>query len=332
MDPDINSTRVQTWNVTIEREIGSTWQGSVSYLGGYTDRMWGAEHLNPGVFMGLGPCTLNGVSYATCTTDANLNQRRLLSQENPVLGQGLGSLSQVADVGTQTYRALRLSVRRRAASGVSLSGNYTVSHCETDTDVSGGWIQFNGGYLKPNDPSFDRGNCPRNLRAIANISLGAQTPQFANAALRAVASNWRVSGILNARSGSWHTVTTNLDTAAIGIASQRVNQVIENAYGDRTLSNYLNRAAFSQPVPGTLGDHRNFSIEGPGYWTVDLALSRLVNFAARQGLEFRIEAFNLFNNLNWGNPQTNFNSANFGRITAIGGNPRIMQFGVKYGF
>ena len=38
------------------------------------------------------------------------------------------------------------------------------------------------------------------------------------------------------------------------------------------------------------------------------------------------------NHMNWANPTTNFNSHNFGRITAITGNMRIIQFGVKYGF
>lgn len=42
--------------------------------------------------------------------------------------------------------------------------------------------------------------------------------------------------------------------------------------------------------------------------------------------------FNLVNSFNWGNPQTNFNSGQFGRITDQAGNPRIMQFGIKYGF
>ena len=89
MDPNNNSTRAQTWNATIERQFGSNWQGSVSYLGSYLDRLWGGVHQNPGVFMGLGACTLNGVSHAVCTTDANLNQRRVLYQMNPVLGAGL---------------------------------------------------------------------------------------------------------------------------------------------------------------------------------------------------------------------------------------------------
>jgi hypothetical protein len=238
-----------------------------------------------------------------------------------------------ADVGTQVYRGLKLSFRRRAASGVSLSGNYTLSHCEADTEVSGGWIGFTSGYLKPDDPSFDRGNCSENQRHIANFSVGVQTPRFTNAALRVVASDWRLSGILNTRSGSWLTVTTGRDIAGTGISGQRVNQVLENPYGDKSLTNYLNPAAFAYPAAGTWGDHRKNSIDGPGFWTVDLALSRLVSVAAgRHTLELRLETFNLFNNFNWGNPATNVDAGTFGRITTQAGDPRIMQFGVKYGF
>jgi hypothetical protein len=215
---------------------------------------------------------------------------------------------------------------------LNFNGNYTLSHCESDTDVSGNWIQYDAGYLKPDDPSFDRGNCLRNVSQIANVSLGVETPRFANVALRSLASNWRIAGILNARSGNWLTATTNLDTAGIGLVGQRVNQLLENPYGDKSVTNYLNRSAFAQPAPGTLGDHRSNSIEGPGYWTIDVALSRFVNFAASQRVEIRLEAFNLLNHLNLGSPQTNFNSAAFGRITAITGAPRVMQVGFKYEF
>jgi hypothetical protein len=76
IDPDINSTRVQSWNVTFERQIGSAWQASVSYLGSYADRMWGQAHINPSNFMGTGPCTIAGVSYPSCTVSANTDRRR----------------------------------------------------------------------------------------------------------------------------------------------------------------------------------------------------------------------------------------------------------------
>jgi hypothetical protein len=334
IDPEINSTRAQTWNVTVERQFLADWQASVSYLGSYTDRLWGGVQMNPGVFMGLGPCTIHGVSYNPCTQDANLNQRRVLYLENPEAGRGLSYVTRLADVGEQVYRGMMLSVRRRAASGLSLNANYTLSHCEADTYVSGGWQQFEEGYQKPDDPSFDRGNCVQNRRQVANVSVSAATPQFSNAALRILASDWRVAGILGARSGSWLTVTTNRDIAGTGILGQRVNQLGDDVYGERTLAAYLDRTAFALPDPGTFGNHRNNSIEGPGYWTTDVALSRLINFADRQSVELRVEVFNLLNNINWGNPTTNFNSSNFGRITSMStsGGPRVMQFGIKYGF
>jgi hypothetical protein len=65
---------------------------------------------------------------------------------------------------------------------------------------------------------------------------------------------------------------------------------------------------------------------------VDLALSRAFSFAGAQTFEIRIESFNLLNNFNWGNPTSNLTSAQFGRIRSLAGSPRIMQFGVKYGF
>ena len=332
IDPDINSTRVQSWNVTLERQIGAAWQGSVSYLGSYADRMWGQSHINPANFMGLGPCTIAGVSYPSCTVASNVDRRRTLYLQNPDAGQWLGPVVRYVDVGKQNYRGLKLSFGRRAANGLSLATNYTLSHCVSDTDVSGGFSQFTGGYTKPNDASFDEGNCSQSRRHIANLSVGAQTPRFGNAALRAVASDWRASGILSARSGSWLTVTTARDIAGTGITPQRVNQVNGNPYGDQSLNNYLSAAAFAYPAAGEYGNHRNNSIEGPGFWTVDVALSRLVPLAPTRQLELRLEVFNLFNNFNWGVPVTNLDAGTFGRITASAGDPRIMQFGIKYGF
>jgi hypothetical protein len=332
IDPDVNSPRVQTWNVTLEQQLGPAWGVTASYLGSHSDRLWGAVARNPGVFMGLGPCTLkNGVSYPICTTNANLDVRRALYQKNPVEGQLLGSIDHTEAVGIQNYRALRVAVRRRAASGVSVSGNYTLSHCVGNvTPVSSN--QFSSGFLKPDDPSFDEGNCEQSRTHIANVTVGAQTPKFANTSLAAIASGWRISGIVNARSGDWLSITTSQDIAGIGITGQRVNQLSDHVYGDNTLARYLDRAAFAFPDPGTLGNSRANSLKGPGFWSVDMGVSRLLSVAQNHTLEFRVEAFNLLNNFNWGNPTTNFDSGQFGRINAMAGDPRIMQFAVKYEF
>jgi hypothetical protein len=74
------------------------------------------------------------------------------------------------------------------------------------------------------------------------------------------------------------------------------------------------------------------SIKGPGFWKIDMALSRLFSFTTSQNLEVRLEAFNLLNNFNWGNPTTSFASGRFGQIQSAAGDQRILQFGVKYAF
>ena len=127
-------------------------------------------------------------------------------------------------------------------------------------------------------------------------------------------------------------MTTARDIAGNGIINQRLNQVSDDVYGDKSLTNYFNLAAFAYPAAGTFGDHVRNSIEGPGFWSVDLALSRLVRLPSEQTLEMRMESFNLLNHMNWAAPTTNYDSRNFGRITAINGSMRIIQFGVKYGF
>src|SRR5207247_9457797 len=69
MNPHINSPRVQNWNVTVQRQLGTDWGVAVSYLGNYSDRLWSQTAINPGLFMGLGACTLrDGRFYPVCST------------------------------------------------------------------------------------------------------------------------------------------------------------------------------------------------------------------------------------------------------------------------
>jgi hypothetical protein len=342
-DPAINSPRVQSWNVTLERQIGIDWGVAASYLGSYTDRLWMQVQLNPAVFLGTAPCVLGGVAYPVCSTAANVNQRRTLTLagDNPASAALIGNLDLHTSIGDQNYRGLRLSVRRRSTAGISLSANYTISRCYGD-NTTGGFPQLAQGPTNPDDLDADRGYCDQDRTHISNLNVGYQTPELGNAVLRAVASNWRLSGIFNARSGQWLTVTTGTDRALNGqrFQEQRVNQVSDDVYGAKTLNAYLNRAAFAQPALGTFGNLRRNSIKGPAFWTIDLALSKLIAFGTAQTLELRAEAFNLLNHFNWGNPGTNLNAGTFGRIQSLAGTPpngvfgtpRILQFGVKYGF
>ncbi len=333
MDPGINSPRIQSWNVTVEQQIGLQWGVAASYLGSHSDRLWAQVALNPGIYMGPGPCTIRGVSYPVCSTNANLNQRRLLNEVNPRDAAFIGALDLNTDVGYQNYSGLKLSAQRRSAGGLSLNGNYTWSVCK-GTPTAETFNQQSAGYLKPDDPSFDAGYCNQDRTHLATLTMGYETPEVGPAALRAIASHWRVSGIVSARSGSRLNIITGQDNAFTGLANQRPNKVSDDFYR-KTLTNWFNPAAFANPAPGTLGSLERNAAVGPSYWATDLALSKLVQIGGTQRVELRLEAFNLFNQFNWGDPvatNRNFNAGTFGRITTQAGTPRIMQFGIKYDF
>ena len=242
----------------------------------------------------------------------------------------IGVLDMHTDVGTQSYRGLKVSGQRRGGAGLTLNGNYTLSRC-FGTATPGSFPQLSTGFTKPNDPNFDRGHCVQDRTHIVNFTMGYETPTL-KGAVGALASHWRVSGILNANSGAWLNIITGQDNAGNGINNQRPNKVSDDVYGAKTLGAFLNRAAFSQPALGTFGNLAYRAIEGPGYWDISMAVSRILNMGGMRTLELRMEAFNLTNNFNWGDPATNINLGTFGRITTMAGTPRIMQFGIKYGF
>jgi hypothetical protein len=224
---------------------------------------------------------------------------------------------------------------------VSLNANYTLSKCE-GTPTTNAFNQTSAGYTNPDDPDVDAGYCDQDRKHLGTVNMGYQTPEIGSGVVRALASNWRLSGILSARSGDRINVTSGVDRAFNGISAQRPDQVSDDIYGagkdasdlepGQQINDYLNRTAFALPAAGAVGNAtRNIAV-GPKYWQVDLAISKLVSSVGTQRLELRLETFNLFNTFNWGNPAANLNAANFGRITTQAGAPRILQFGVKYDF
>ena len=331
MDPDINSPRVQQWNATVEQQLGGSWAVSASYLGSYSDRLWAQTALNPGIYMGMGPCTIQGVSYTVCTANSNLNQRRKLYQINPVEAGKIGALDLNSDVGFQKYRGLKLSAQRRGT-GITVNGSYTLSRCWGTTTTTA-FNQTSTGYTNPDDPAFDAGYCDQDRRHLGALTAGYETPEAGTGVVRALASHWRVTGILNARSGNRLNITSGVDQAFSGINQQRPDKVSDDFYASEpTLTNYFNRAAFARPAPGVLGNLTRNAVVGPAYWAIDMALSRTITLGGTRRVELRLESFNVLNHFNWGDPTTNFNSGQFGRITTQAGTPRILQFGIKYDF
>jgi hypothetical protein len=294
--------------------------------------------------MGLGPCTIAGVSYTTCSTTANENQRRPLYLQNPAQGKYYGAIDQLEPGGTAGYNALLLSLQHRFSSHFTVLANYTYSHCITDPFVSE-LDSTASQYTDPTDRRFDRGNCLGiDHRHNFNLSGVAESPNFSQRWLEDVAGHWRLSLSVRAETGSYYSVTTGSDTTLTGTGAPRPNQVLSDVYcANPNPGCWLNPKAFSNisgTSLGTLGNLGAATILGPGYLTVNMALSRLIYFKEHQSVELRGEAFNLLNNFSPGFPAagvstttiaTALNASNFGQVQ-IAADPRIMQFAVKYTF
>jgi hypothetical protein len=341
---DLKPTYVQSWNVSLQKQLSSNLLFSTSYIGTRAVHLWLTRMANPGIYFsnGTSSCILpNGstitgtaatsTAAAQCSTTNNLPQRRRLTLERPADGQFIGTLDEFEDGGTSDYHGLLLSVQRRVPNGLTLSGNYTWSHCIGDNANGGGAPNVNTAYQYINDRSLDRGNCASDRRHNVNLTAVARTPQFANPTLKMIATGWSLSGLYRIASGSYLTVTSGSDRALNGNGSQRAVQVLEDPYGDKTVAKYLNPAAFAQPALGTLSTLAPRNILGPSNWQFDMALSRSFAIAEGQKMDFRLESFNVTNSLRKGNPTTALNSNTFGQITSSS-DARVMQFALKYAF
>jgi hypothetical protein len=341
---------VQEWNLSIQRQIGNDWLVTANYVGTATRHLQTATQLNPAVFLGLGPCTINGVNYSTCSTTANTNQRRRLVLQNPGQGQYYGSISAMEDGGTGNYNGLFLSAQKRVSRGVSVLANYTFSHCISDLwnafpgstgGVNGGTSGGANGY-NPAGRKAERSNCyPSDTRHVFNLSVVAQTPAFSAKTARLILSNWQVSPIMKIKSGQFITVMNGVDSALDGTTGQRPNQILANPYlPHKSVDGWLNPAAFALPAAGTYGNVGRNNILGPGVFQLDLALSRTFPLGERRSIQLRGEAFNLPNHLNAGTPVVTINSGTFGKIQSdisgtsglSAGDQRIIQLGLKLVF
>src|SRR5437867_10874069 len=122
--------------------------------------MWTGGALNPAVYI-AGSCVLNGITTNPCSTLGNIQARRVLNLANPKEGQYYGSISGLDDGGTGNYHGLLLSVQRRAAKGLTVSANYTWSHCIADPVKTS---QTAAEYVIRGDRSSSRGNCGSDRR------------------------------------------------------------------------------------------------------------------------------------------------------------------------
>lgn len=344
---NLQPTYIEQYNLTIQKQVGSNWLVSASYSGNVTRHLWLNNPVNQSQFLGIGPCTINGVNYtqAQCDSTVTTAQRRRLNFVNPQWGGYYGETEVLDTGGTGYYSGLILSAQHRFGHNFTSATNYTWAHCISDlyTPAVGLSIYSETQY---DNRKADRGPCPgADRRQVFNQTFVVTSPEYSNKTVKVLAGGWRLSLSSVAQTGPPINVTTVLDEALNGNGTvQRVNQILPNVYlPNKGPGGWLNPKAFAEPALGTYGNMGAGAVRGPGAFTINMNLARSFRIHEAQTLEIRGEAFNLLNWTNSYNPVTGFTAANFGQIVAATSSglgalsqslndPRIMQFALKYNF
>jgi len=245
--------------------------------------------------------------------------------------------------GRSMYHAAVLKLNARMSSLV-MQGSYTYSHLMTNADTFSG----SGGSMDTAQPELEYsiGNLdqPHSLKlsTVWNLPFGENRRWLRSGVASHVLGGWRIAAVQNYSSGFPLGVTTGATPLPIFNGTNRPNVVpgvdwrapIAGKKFDPTVDRYLNRAAFTAPV-GQLGNapRRNADVRRPWNINENISLAKTVTVTSRMRVDFRAEAFNVFNRVVWGAPTssggTDFNNANFGLINSLGNSPRQMQFGLK---
>jgi hypothetical protein len=148
--------------------------------------------------------------------------------------------------------------------------------------------------------------------------------------LGAVAGGWQISGIGTITTGRPFTVfmQNGVNNGAPGWPNRIGSGELDNP----TVDLWYNPRDFVAPPANTYGNTGRGILYGPGHVNLDTSLSKRFAVVGRSNVEFRWDAFNLFNHPGFGFPNQNFDSPTAGRITSTVVDNRSMQFSLKMNF
>jgi hypothetical protein len=305
IDPNFRDAMVLSYNLNVQREAaGIVFQAAYVGSEGHHLRIFG--DWNQGI---------NGV--------------------RPI--SGFSSIMTQQSVSNSNYNGLWLSANRRLTRNLTFNTSYTFSKSIDNNSV---------GSSNPQAQDF------RNLRAERALSDFDARNRFVlsaiyllplrgrGAVLSRLAQGWSVSPIVNLQSGNpFSPIIQVTDTRGSLEAFNRPFLVpgVPLTPPNPSPDLWINPAAFVRQATG-FGDAGRNILTGPGFTDIDLSIAKDTKIKERVSLQFRSEAFNLFNHPNFGQPQNNLSVASFGQITATRttrgdlGSSRQIQFALKLVF
>jgi Carboxypeptidase regulatory-like domain/TonB-dependent Receptor Plug Domain len=320
-DPNYKTAYNYQWNASVERELLKSVTVQLGYIGNRGRNLTAIQNINY-------------ANFNSAANGGNIQARRP--------NQGYGDIFIATSAGKSSYDALQAvaSMTRTDLQGRLI---YTYqrgrSNCDFDpTNLSGHC------FANPQDPEGEWGQTQRHhvfkLFFTWSIPVLKNDEGWAGRLL----GGWQISGNGAFYSGAPMNVTQGQDWNYDGIGGDRPDAAGSIQYPKESLDDgghWVSGSGFTAPGGGsnhnTFGTLPRNAVFGPGNWNVDAALLKNFRFGQNKAryLQFRIEAYNVFNHANLNDPNLTFTDPNFGRIFSKNGAPfssRLVQLGVKVYF
>jgi hypothetical protein len=315
----------QSWNVTLEQQIGQNTVFRLAYVGSQTYHAPFILDRNPGIYAAGGARS----TY-------------------PAFSEILDMLS----YGTANYNSMQVSLDRRLNHNLQFQTNFTWS--KTQDLASSANISFGSNQLgDPFDLRWSYGISSENvpLRWVGNLTYTTPDLRGHNQLIRQTLGSWEISAITTAQSGFPFSVSGGFgnneslaqqyDDRADVVPSQ--SRDVRQGGKSHWLNSYFNINAFVENAPGTFGDSGKNIMQAPTLNYTDAGLYKNWPIRERFNLQFRWEMFNALNQPSFAAPnssnQISLNPAignqggSEGKITSTGSEPaRIGQMALKLTF
>jgi hypothetical protein len=341
---------VQQWNLTIQQELWGKWVVAGTYAGNRGLFLFGGNYdlnqLDPAHFaLGLSlqdqvPNPYFGVITTGALSGRTVARSQLLRPFPDYL-----NVSLLANHGASSiYHSFQFTAERRYSNGLSALASYTNSKLIDDSfsiaGGGGGAGDFRIGRLNRKlDRAIDEEDISQRLvfSAVYELPFGRGRRFLKDGIASHIIGGWQINTITTLQTGRPLKVRGANNFTGINWP----DMVCDPTLDDRGPNGWFKTDCFRNPpnfvignVPRTLPSTR-----GPGYKDVALSLFRTQKITEKFNLEFRAEAFNAFNTVNYDDPNTTFTSnaqgvnsnPNFGRILSSLPARRI-QLGLRLSF